>query len=70
MKSRIQCNEKKILCECGHPLIWHSFGEYQCNASTRRTERKKNELGKYIKVKCCYVCYCKEFKKREDKNVS
>lgn len=55
-------SEHTILCECGHPLISHAIGALQCYASTRRTERRKNQLGKYVKVKCCYTCYCKKFK--------
>ena len=62
--NEVKTNDKTILCECGHPLIWHSFA-HQCNASMRRTERKKDTTGKYVKVKCCYVCYCKEFKLKE-----
>jgi hypothetical protein len=54
--------EHRILCECGHPLSSHSLGDIQCNASTRKKERRKNHLGKYVIVKCCYVCYCRKFK--------
>jgi hypothetical protein len=60
--------EHTILCECGHPLSSHSLWSKRCNTSTRKTERRKNHLGKYISVKCCYVCYCEEFKLLTEKS--
>lgn len=58
----IMRKESLILCECGHSLSSHAIGAEQCYASMRRTERKKNHLEKYIRVKCFYNCYCKKFK--------
>jgi len=58
---------KTILCECGHPLSSHSIGAGECYTSTHKTEKRKNHLGKEVKVKCAYICYCKKFKlKKED----
>jgi hypothetical protein len=56
-----KCSEKTILCECGHSLNAHSCGAGKCYISIRKTERRKNHLGKYIKVKCNYTCYCDKF---------
>ena len=63
--------EKTILCECGHSLSSHATGAGECYQNTRRTEKRKNHLGKYVKVKCSYVCYCRKFKlKKEVRNSS
>jgi len=56
-----KANENTILCDCGHPLGSHAIGAGRCYAGTRRTERRKNHLGKYVRVKCSYVCYCPKF---------
>lgn len=53
--------EHTILCDCGHPLSSHASGLGKCYTSTRRKERRKNYLGKYVIVKCCYVCACGKF---------
>lgn len=51
-----------ILCECGHSLYHHSAGANDCYVSTRRTEKRGDHHGNIVKVKCVYVCHCKEFK--------
>lgn len=65
-----RCNERTILCKCGHPLSHHAMGPGECYASTRRTEKKKNHLGKEVKVKCCYTCYCKKFELDKTYNIN
>ena len=57
-------NDKTILCQCGHPLGDHAIGAGECYRSTRKTEKKKNHLGKEINVKCVYNCTCMKFKLR------
>ena len=54
----------KVLCECGHALGSHQVGGGRCYCATRKTERKKDQDGIYVKVKCVFCCYCDKFKER------
>lgn len=58
-------NERTILCKCGHPLSYHASGAERCYRFIRRTERRKNYLGKEIKVKCVYECTCRKFELKD-----
>ncbi len=66
MENERKCTEGTILCECGHPLNHHAIGCGECYNFTRRTEKKKNNKGDLVKVKCIYGCTCKKFKFNED----
>jgi hypothetical protein len=61
-----KCNEHTILCDCGHPLGDHQSGGLRCYHGLKRTERRKNHLGKYVKVKCAYICYCPKFEQLKE----
>ncbi len=56
-----KANQNTILCTCGHPLNHHQAGGGRCYKFTRRTEKRINDLGKRVKVKCIYECTCLKF---------